>query len=84
MRGAWFVIPAKTGIQRLCFCPSVYKKSTLSLAARASHFLCWCKESNQRNTFLFTYGVFADATSMSRRRTAHILCALIGAVSLSF
>ncbi len=43
---------------------------------RASHFLCWCKESNQRNTFLFTYGVFAECTSRYTRRAAHFLCAI--------
>jgi hypothetical protein len=48
----------------------------------AGHFLCWCKESNQRNTFFLTYGPVRERTSLIRARTARILRAITLATSL--
>src|ERR1700722_11176894 len=41
----------KTGIQQFALV-GLRRNKSVSLAARASHFLCWCKDSNQRNTFV--------------------------------
>jgi hypothetical protein len=70
------VIPAKAGILFLAFDLRVLKRQSFHSLRERVTFFARAKKVTKESTLCRFNGVFAEATSLCLRRTAHFLCAV--------